>query len=74
MPDKEPERLDQEYTDILASKLPAYNRLIQEYRETCRGIRKRHRGEAREAMLRQEEEAFREKVRALLEEMKPKSQ
>ena len=42
-------------------------------REYCRGIRKRYKGEAREAMLRYEEGVFRLKIKGLLDQIRGKS-
>lgn len=53
----------------IRERLDQYRR---EYKEYCRSIRKRHRGAAREAMLRYEGGRYQQLVQQLLEEAKGK--
>jgi hypothetical protein len=73
MSEHEPEPIGDAVNEALVRVLSKdvqekYDVLKREYQGFCRSVRRRHRGEAREAMLRYEESVFRHKVRQLLEE------
>jgi len=73
MSEYEPEPIGDAVNEVLVRVLSKdvqekYDALKREYQASCRSVRRRHRGEARETILRYEESVFRDKIRQLMEE------